>query len=634
MKYVSACSLDCPDGCSVLVEPRPDGSVAISGNPAHPFTRGFICPKGRRAYERITSKDRVTTPLLRKNGTFHPVDWDTALDLVADRITPLLANPASILHIRSYGYRGTLAEASRFLFRSLHTAGTRGGLCNAAGTAATLADFGDLDQNDLTDLANAAYIVNWGRDLASSSIHTERLVQQARKLGRTVVAISPCGSKDSLQADTVIRIRPGTDRFLAAAVIRKLLLRGYTLPSAMRHAANWEEFQELIAQQDERALLRDCDCSVHDVNLLAGIYANPAQEPVASLVGWGMQRHAFGGENVRFVNALAYLSGQVGRSGGGVYFGNSWSRHLNDGWASTAGTYSSRLLLPTIGQEILNATPKIALLWADGSNFLNQAPDAATTIRAMESVDFSVVVDAFMTDTARHANLILPCALDHEREDILGASQHCGVQYAAEVFPPMGEARHDFDIISAVATRLGVSMPDRETILRETLHTPSLSTTLEELRHTGFAVAEHPAVAWSDGHFAHPDGRYRLPEALHTDPPAPQGYPLHLLTLAHRKYLQSQIPESEHPTMPTVLVHPGHPLLGTLDTQKPIYLATPLGRMPVSVDVSLNQHPRCATLQRGGWIRLVSSANPLIAPHLTDMGEAAAYYSQYARLEN
>ncbi|UZP68452.1 molybdopterin-dependent oxidoreductase [Desulfovibrio mangrovi] len=634
MKLISACTLDCPDACSVIIEKKDDGSVSITGNPEHPFTKGFICSKGRKAYERLSSPERITTPLMKVNGEFVPTDWETALDRIADKLKALKEEPASILHVRSHGYRGALAEASHFLFRSLGASATRGALCDDAGIEASIMDFGALHHNDPHDLLNAGFIVNWGKDLSRSSLHMGQIIKEARKLGRKVISISPGGDGNADYSDTVIRIRPGTDRFLAAAIIRKLLVRGYASSSALLKSANWDGFKELIAAQDEEDLLTACDCSADDMHMLANIYANIDMKPVASIIGWGIQRHVYGGENVRFINALAFLSGQVGRRGGGVYFNISSGRNLNTAWAKNAGTPARRLLLPAIGREILAATPTIKFLWADGSNFVNQTPDAASNVAAMDSIDFKVVVDAFMTDTAMRADIILPCALNHEREEILGSCLHNCVQYSAAVFPPAGQARHDFDIMTDLAARLGITPPAREYALRQALDVPHLSTTLEELRARGFAVAEHPCIAWEDYDFAHPDGKYRLPDALHTEPAPPQGYPLNLMSLVHRDYLHSQMPEKEQSSKPTVWVNPGIAMLGALDQARPIYLATPKGRIKVQVEVLKGLHPECVIIRRGGWMKFGNCANPLIEPRITDIGETAAYYSQHARLEN
>jgi anaerobic selenocysteine-containing dehydrogenase len=357
-------------------------------------------------------------------------------------------------------------------------------------------------------------------------------------------------------------------------------------------------------------------------------------------MGWGIQRYLFGGENVRYINALAFLSGQVGIGGGGVYFNVSSGRNINTDWADRGGRPCRTLLLPRIGQEILDADPPIRFLLADGTNIVNQAPDSQTIERALETVDFKVVVDAFMTDTASLADVILPCALDHEREEIVGSCFHNMINYSRALFAPAGEARSDFHIMADLAHRLGMDFPQREEILAGCLNTPFVDSArghgppMERLKQTGFLETCHPGIAWKDLVFAHPDGKYRLPAKLNPDPPSPRGFPLHLLSLVNRDFIHSQIPEAAQKGLPRVWINPESPAMAGVDPSEPVFLATCLGRMAVSLCFARNLHPLTLIIRRGGWIKHGRCVNPLIESRVTDMGENAAYYSQYARVEN
>ena len=218
--------------------------------------------------------------------------------------------------------------------------------------------------------------------------------------------------------------------------------------------------------------------------------------------------------------ALAFLSGQLGIPGGGTYYNIPSRRNINTGWACRPGKPCRSLLLPKIGRELLESDPPVKFLFADGSNFVSQAPDSMTTQRAVEKIDFKVVVDAFMTDTAALADVVLPCALDHEREEIVGSCLH------------------------------------------------------------------------------------------------------------------SQIPEERQQGLPRVWINSKSPVMTRLDLSKPIFLSTSLGRMPVELLFSDDLHPLSLIIRRGGWIKHGRCVNPLVEPMISDMGETAAYYSQYARLEN
>jgi anaerobic selenocysteine-containing dehydrogenase len=640
MKQISSCTLDCQDTCSTVIKTDDAGRVSITGNPDHPFTKGMICTKGKRALQRLKSPHRITTPLIKREGAFEPASWDTALDLVAEKIKALRHEPAAILHVRNYGYRGVFSEGSNYLFNRLGASTTRGSLCDEAGCTAFIRDFGALEMNAPEEILNAGHIVNWGKDFSRSSLHLAGLVKRARKQGCGITTISPGGDGNSAYSDHLIQIRPGTDRFLAAAVIKVMMEQNLASPRAMARASGLDPFMEVIKGQHLETLLTACDCKRSDLERLLNIYTDSANTPVGSIMGWGIQRYLFGGENVRYINALAYLSGQVGIKGGGTYFNIPSSRNINTDWAARAGTPCRTLLLPRIGRELLNAAPCVKFLLADGTNFVNQAPDSNTIQKAMETIDFKVVVDAFMTDTATLANVILPCALDHEREEIVGSCFHNVVNYSAPVFPTVGEARCDFEIMADLADRLELPFPKREDLLANALDVTSVDNAqncedrVARLKETGFIKAAHPDIAWKSFVFAHGDGNYSLPETLSAEAPPPDGFPLHLLSLVNRDFLHSQMPEEKQQGLPNVWINEDSPVMNALDRSAPIFLATSLGRMPVKLCFLDDLHPFSLIIRRGGWMKYGRCVNPLIEPKISDMGETAAYYSQYARLEN
>ena len=211
MKVISACTLDCPDGCSFVVDVEGGEIQHISGNPDHPYTSGFTCRKIRRYPGRARSPHRITRPLLRVGGQWQTIDWDSALDLCAERIQSYRAQPASILHIHGGADKGVLSRLNRLFFARLGASTVGGSLCDIAGTEACELDFGSLDQNDTRDLLNARRIVNWGRDLSRSSVHVGALVRRARKQGAQVWTITPGGDGNASYSDRIITLWPGTD---------------------------------------------------------------------------------------------------------------------------------------------------------------------------------------------------------------------------------------------------------------------------------------------------------------------------------------------------------------------------------------------------------------------------------------
>ncbi|MDH3929258.1 MAG: molybdopterin-dependent oxidoreductase, partial [Deltaproteobacteria bacterium] len=352
MEIVTACTLDCSDTCSLLITLRGDGSIRIKGNPKHPFTAGFTCGKIRRLPYRLESAHRITTPLLRKGQDWQSIGWQEALQLCAQKIQEYRSESETILHIRGDGDKGVLSQASKLFFASLGASQVEGSLCDMAGIAACIADFGSLDTNDLLDLANASAVVNWGKDLGRSSNHVAAIVGKVRKSGGKVLTVSPGGDGNRMFSDKMIRIRPGTDRFLAAAVIHLLIQRSKIDDDVLERTQDWPQFRELITSRSVSELAGASDVSKNEVEELFEYYS--LKEPVASLLGWGLQRYKHGGENVRFINALALLAGNIGRCGGGSYFNISSTRNFNLSWAKGSTERKRRtLLLPRVGKDIL-----------------------------------------------------------------------------------------------------------------------------------------------------------------------------------------------------------------------------------------------------------------------------------------
>jgi len=629
---LSACILDCPDACSFLVDPQ---ARRIRANPAHPFTGPFICRKGRRFFDRLDASERIIEPLLRRGKELVPVCWDTALNVIAGKMNALRSRPEAVLHLRGHGYRGVLAQASLHFFAAFGSSTTHGSLCDDAGIEACLRDFGALEHNDPMDLLHAARIVNWGKDLQRSSPHTGLLVRRARKNGAPVLTISPGGDNSTDFSDQVVRIRPGTDRFLAAWVIRGLLDAGAIRPEVVRSTANWDAFQRIMEGQDPQALLHACDVRPEDARELLAWYASA--DPTATLIGWGLQRYLFGGQNVRLINALALLSGNIGRKGGGAYFNIASGRNLGQWRASSPGRTQlaekrRSLLLPALGWEMAWADPPVEIVWVDGHNVVNQVPDSLAVGRALQK-PFVVCVDAFLNDTALLADVILPPALMLEREDIVGSCLHDFVNFSGKAVQPRGACRSDYEMLRDLGLRLEppVIFPDAEECLAIGLETLSLD--LETFRDRGFARARHPAVAFEGLQFAHPDGLYRFPEGLDAEPGDDPEYPQRLLTLVRGKYMHSQIPEAVQEGLPTVFVSPENPDLARLACLEDVFLATPLGRMAVRVEIARGLHPLAVVMRRDGWVRLGHGPNAVIEARETDMGHCTAYYSQSCRLE-
>ena len=405
-------------------------------------------------------------------------------------------------------------------------------------------------------------------------------------------------------------------------------------PWVLNRTSNWPALRGLIDGLNFNKLCAACEVSSSDVEMIYDWYADTGN--VASVIGWGVQRHVYGGENVRFINALAMLSGNIGVSGGGSYFNISSGRNLGTWTHLVPGEASKdrrKFLVQNLGAELNKAEPPVDFIWVDGHNVVNQVPDCLAVAEAFTR-PFVVVVDGFMNDTAMQADVILPPAFMFECEDVLGSCTHNYVNHCAKAMEPRGDCRSDFDILTDLGTRLAspVILPDSETCIREGLKHANIS--YDELMENGFVKVHHPFIAFENMQFGHLDGLYRFPEELHPEPERDPDYPLQLLTLVSGKSLHSQIPEQDQAGAPVVYVSKQNPAWAAINPAMDVFLVTPQGAMQVHVETAEELHHRAVIMRRGGWMKYGRNANVIIQPMVTDMGDGTAYYSQCCRLEN
>ena len=625
---LTTCTLDCPDRCSILCE-RVGGTLRLRGNPEHPYTRGFTCAKIRRYPARLSSPHRIREPWVKRDGQFHAVGWDEAMDYVSERLAATLeTHPRSVLWYRSGGSMGVTKAFTDYFFTHLGARGTRGNFCDAAGCEAIAADAGTLDMNDPAEIDDAEVIVLWGKNPKASSVHLAAQVSRARRRGARIFAINPDLAGIASLADEAILLRPGSDRYLALACARLLLASGGNRVGP-EQAANGAAFRSLVEAQSTEELLEQCGVAPSIAARLVNAYRGTPR--VATVVGWGVQRYPWGAAAVRAIHALAFLAGTLDAPGGGLYYNIASSRHLT--WPRPTRDPGPSLLLPDLAAEIEQATPPIRFAWICCSNLFNQAPDAKRLHTAFSRVDDVVTVDGYWTETARRSTVVLPATLWLEEEDVVGSYWRNTVALARQVTEPPEGCRSDFDILTELAARLGVHLPypDAQTWMQACL--PPDGPTLDHLRQVSWSDRPWPRIARQDG-FAHADGRFHLltdigPEAA----PLEQHHPFRLISGVSRRALHSQLLPEEHNVPLPIRLHPRAAEEIGVGPGDPVRLVSRTGELEGEAHLDPLVHPEALCCERGGWISLGVGVNEVTTAQLTDLGEGTAYYDTRVRVE-
>ena len=633
----TTCTRDCPDACQILATVDAGRVTRLRGDPAHPVTRGFLCYRTDHYLERQYSPERLTTPLVRRGGELQPASWDEALDLVAKKIVEARDQHGfeSILRVGGGGSLGLLKLVNRHFWELFGPiTHTRGDICSGAGEAAQEADMGVSDAHDLDDLDHSHAIVLWGKNVAETGVHLIPYLKRARARGALVIQIDPVlNAQTGKQCDRYYQVRPGGDGFLALGIARALLDEGKTCPDAPSYCDGFDAFAALARRRTVAEWAARADLPEAAVREIAALYGDP--RPVATFVGWGMARRTHGSSTVRLVDALAAISGNLGVPGGGASYYFQRRGGFDTSFVKRAENRGARTLLePLLGEEILRADPKVRVAFVDNANPASQLPDSAAVAKGLSSIDFLVVIDAFLTDTAELAHVVLPTTTMLEEHDVVGAYGHHHVQLAQPVVAPPEGARSDLEIYQALAARLGLgeAMSGDATAWIDRMLSPMAreGVTREALAKRAMRKPEAPRVLFEGRRFPTATGRFQLITDFIDAPLAPDPeYPLWLSSNASYRSQASQMSRAEQEEPGWVTVHPDA-ARGIADGDLAT-LASPIAKVTVRVRLDASQRRDLVVYAKGRWGKL-GGPNKLVRAVETDAGGGAAYYDQGVKI--
>lgn len=632
----TTCNRDCPDACGIVATVEDGRVTRLQGDPDHPVTRGSLCFRTSHFLPTQYSSERITTPLLRTNGEFHPIGWDEALDMAAARLTAIRkeSGPAAIFHYRSGGSLGLLKHLSDFFFEKFGPVTVkRGDICSGGGDAAQGMDFGECESHDLFDLLNSKNILLWGKNVFTSSPHTIPVLLDARKRGARLILVDPVHHKTADLCERFLQPRPGGDLALAMAVARILFENGWTDPQAASYCDHLGEFRTLAFAESVESWCAQADVAPADALDLAR-RLGPGR-PAAILVGWGMGRRINGAGIVRALDALGAISGNLGVPGGGVSFYFKRRAAFDTSFIAGRTAAPRTVCEPLFGPELLRLdAPPVRAVWVTAGNPVAMLPESLTTKKALGSREFVVVVDSFLTDTARCAHLVLPTTTLLEADDLLGAYGHHWLGVARPVVPPPAGVRSDLEIIQGLAERVGLAAAMagdarewKERLMRKTLAPHGV--TLEALESGPVRNPLAPQVLFSDRKFPTPTGRVNLMTELSPSEGAVPGYPLFFMSLSTDRAQSSQWSSVlEGPAVATL--HPE--AAGGLPDGALCRLESEISSMVVRLRHDPRQRRDVVIVPKGGHLKDGRCANALTRARTTDHGEGGALYDERVRI--
>ena len=251
----SVCPFDCPDACGLLLEVAGDQVTGVRGDPAHPYTRGVLCPKMAHYERTIHSPLRLSTPLLRTgpkgSGDFRAISWTAAVEIITQRWREILARYGgeAILPASYAGTMGLLQRnAGDAMFHKLGASRLERTLCSAAKGNGWEAVMGKTLQAHPDEAALSDLILIWGAHTVATNIHFLHPVREAKKHGAKVWVIETHETATAQAvADQVLLVRPGTDGALALGLMHVLVRDGLVDRQFLQaHAQGFDQLENTV----------------------------------------------------------------------------------------------------------------------------------------------------------------------------------------------------------------------------------------------------------------------------------------------------------------------------------------------------------------------------------------------------
>lgn len=491
----------CGVGCQLTYHVKDEKIQYVTGKDG-PANRGRLCVKGRFGFDYVNHPHRLTRPLIRRDGVpkrgddvvdpanpythFREASWEEALERAASGLVKVrdeIGPPA----MAGFGSaKGSNEEA--YLFQKLVRMGfgtnnvdhcTR--LCHASSVAALMEGVGSAAVTAPFSAAmDAEVIIVIGANPTINHPVAATFIKNAvRQNGARLIVIDPRGQALTKYATHHLRFKPGSDVALLNALLNVIITEGLTNPAYIqRFVDGFPDLEQAVQGATPEAMAPLCGIAPDVLRDVARMYATSK----ASIIFWGMgvSQHVHGTDNARCLIALGLITGQLGRPGTGLH---PLRGQNNVQGASDAGLIPMVLpdyqsvedgakraafeavwggeIAPKRGLtvvEIMTAIlqGEIRAMYIMGENPAMSDPDATHAREALAKLDHLVVQDIFLTETAFHADVILPASAFAEKDGSFTNTDR-RVQIGRAALHPPGDARQDWQLVQAIAQRMGLN---------------------------------------------------------------------------------------------------------------------------------------------------------------------------------
>lgn len=478
----------CGVGCRIElhVDQAKNRVMRVTGDNNSLVNEGMLCVKGRSGFDFLNSPKRLTTPLIRKNGQLQPASWSEAINYIAEQLKPIkeAAGPSKFAALSSAKCTNEENYLMQKFTRSIM--GTNSidhcaRLCHSSSVAGLFDTIGGgAMTNDIPSIKESDVIFIIGSDTTSAhpiiASHIKRAVSQH---GARLIVADPKKTTIADSATLYVSHKPGTDVMLLNAIMQQIILNNW---QDQDYINNRVEYYELLKQEVLKPAY-----NLKNAALLTGVSAEDIAE-MAKMIGtatktamyyaMGITQHTTGYDNVVSTSNLQLLCGNIGVVGGGLnpLRGQSNVQGACDmgalpdfypGYQKINNPANNAKFAHAWGNNSLPSTPgyaateimhaivknKIDALYILGENPVLSDPDQAHVIAALEKINFMVVQDIFLTETAQMAHVVLPASAFAEKQGHFTNTERRVQQLRVALTPP-GDAMLDWQVIQMIANKL------------------------------------------------------------------------------------------------------------------------------------------------------------------------------------
>jgi len=475
----------CGVGCGIVVYIKNDKIIKIKGDDESVVNKGFLCIKGKFGFDYVSSPDRLKKPLRRKNNDFEEISWDEAIDIICENISNILKKHGRDALAGLASAKCTNEENYLFqkFFRTIiqtnnidHCAR----LCHSSTIAALSKTIGSAAMsNSLEEIEKYSdCIILTGTNVAETQPVTSYIIRKAVERGAKLIIIDPMKLSLSDIAYLNIQHNYGTDVLLFNSIAKIIIdEKLYDEKFIKERTENFDEYLKFIEKFNLDDVEKITGVNVDKLKEVAYIYSKSK----AAVILWsmGITQHTTGTENIFALSNLALLTGQIGKKGAGLcplrgqnnvqgacdmgalptvypgYFpveNEDTINYFKKKWQVDKLPNKNGLTVVEIFDSILEG--KVKFLYIMGENPLVSDPDIKHIEEALKKIDFLVVQDIFLTETAKYADIVLPARCSFEKEGTFTNTER-RVQKISKCVEAPVETKDDWEIINLLAKKLG-----------------------------------------------------------------------------------------------------------------------------------------------------------------------------------